>query len=98
MAGGIGYINISNLTCKDEQDLENFLASCDKLIIDLRAYPAEYDVLHKLLPTFFFSQAEKQQKFYCHRLTGQVVSSELRYRREKHLTQINSIKEKLFYW
>lgn len=56
---GIGYINISNLTCKDEQDLENFLASCDKLIIDLRSYPAEYDVLHKLLPTFFFSQARE---------------------------------------
>lgn len=59
VAGGIGYINISNLTCKDEQDLENFLASCDKLIIDLRTYPAEYDVLHKLLPTFFFSQARE---------------------------------------
>lgn len=59
VAGGIGYINISNLICKDEQDLENFLASCDKLIIDLRAYPAEYDVLHKLLPTFFFSQARE---------------------------------------
>lgn len=59
VAGGIGYINISNLTCKDEQDLENFLASCDKLIIDLRVYPAEYDVLHKLLPTFFFSQARE---------------------------------------
>lgn len=59
VAGGIGCINISNLTCKDEQDLENFLASCDKLIIDLRAYPAEYDVLHKLLPTFFFSQARE---------------------------------------
>lgn len=56
---GIGYINISNLTCKDEQDLENFLASCDKLIIDLRSYPAEYDVLHKLLPTFFFSQTRE---------------------------------------
>lgn len=37
VADGIGYINISNLTCKDEQDLENFLASCDKLIIDLRS-------------------------------------------------------------
>lgn len=59
VAGGIGYINISNLTCKDEQDLENFLASCDKLIIDLRSYPAEYDVLHKLLPTFFFSQVRE---------------------------------------
>lgn len=59
VAGGIGYINISNLTYKDEQDLENFLASCDKLIIDLRSYPAEYDVLHKLLPTFFFSQARE---------------------------------------
>lgn len=59
VAGGIGYINISNLTCKDEQDLENFLASCDKLIINLRAYPVEYDVLHKLLPTFFFSQARE---------------------------------------
>ena len=59
VADGIGYINISNLTCKDEQDLENFLASCEKLIIDLRSYPAEYDVLHKLLPTFFFSQARE---------------------------------------
>lgn len=59
VAGGIGYINICNLTCKDEQDLENFLASYDKLIIDLRSYPAEYDVLHKLLPTFFFSQARE---------------------------------------
>lgn len=59
VADGIGYINISNLTCKDEQDLENFLASCDKQIINLRSYPAEYDVLHKLLPTFFFSQARE---------------------------------------
>lgn len=59
VADGIGYINISNLTCKDEQDLENFLASCEKLIIDLRSYPAEYDVLHKLLPTFFFSQTRE---------------------------------------
>lgn len=59
VAGGVGYINISNLTCKDEQDLESFLASHDKLIIDLRSYPAEYDVLHKLLPTFFFSQARE---------------------------------------
>lgn len=59
VADGIGYININNLICKDEQDLENFLASCDKLIIDLRSYPAEYDVLHKLLPTFFFSQARE---------------------------------------
>lgn len=56
---GVGYINIGSLTCKDEQDLENFLASHDKLIIDLRAYPADYDVLHKLLPTFFFSQAKE---------------------------------------
>ena len=40
-------------------DLEKFLASYDKLIIDLRAYPAEYDVLHKLLPTFFFSQSRE---------------------------------------
>lgn len=56
VANGIGSINIGNLACKDEQDLEKFLASYDKLIIDLRAYPAEYDVLHKLLPTFFFSQ------------------------------------------
>ena len=59
VAGGVGYINISNLTCKDEQDLESFLASHDKLIIDLRSYPAEYDVLYKLLPTFFFSQARE---------------------------------------
>lgn len=59
VADGIGYINISNLTCKDEPELENFLASCDKLIIDLRSYPAEYDVLHKLLPTFFFSQVRE---------------------------------------
>lgn len=59
VADGIGYINIGSLTCKDEKDLENFLASHDKLIIDLRAYPAEYDVLHKLLPTFFFSQARE---------------------------------------
>lgn len=59
VANGIGSINIGNLTCKDEQDLEKFLASYDKLIIDLRAYPAEYDVLHKLLPTFFFSQSRE---------------------------------------
>lgn len=59
VAGGVGYINIGILSCKDEQKLENFLASHDKLIIDLRSYPAEYDVLHKLLPTFFFSQARE---------------------------------------
>ena len=59
VAGGVGYINIGSLSCKDEQKLENFLASHDKLIIDLRSYPAEYDVLHKLLPTFFFSQARE---------------------------------------
>lgn len=38
--------------------MENFLASHDKLIIDLRAYPAEYDVLHKLSLTFFFQARE----------------------------------------
>lgn len=59
VADGVGYINIGSLTCKDEKDLEIFLASHDKLIIDLRTYPAEYDVLHKLLPTFFFSQARE---------------------------------------
>lgn len=59
VSNGIARINIGSLTCKDEQKLENFLASNDKLIIDLRAYPAEYDVLHELLPTFFFSQARK---------------------------------------
>lgn len=59
VSNGIARINIGSLTCKDEQKLENFLASHDKLIIDLRSYPAEYDVLHKLLPTFFFSQARE---------------------------------------
>ena len=59
VSNGIARINIGSLTCKDEQKLENFLASNDKLIIDLRAYPAEYDVLHELLPPFFFSQARK---------------------------------------
>ena len=59
VVGGVGYIDIGSLTCYDEQKLENFLASHDKLIIDLRSYPAEYDVLHKLLPTFFFSQARE---------------------------------------
>lgn len=49
-------------------------------------------------PLSSFLSPEKQQKFYCHKLTGQVVLSELRYRREKHLNRINSIKEKLFYW
>lgn len=59
VADDVGYINIGSLTCKDEQDLERFLASYDKLIIDLRTYPAEYDVLYKLLPKFFFSQARE---------------------------------------
>lgn len=59
VANGIARINIGSITCKDEQNLENFLTSYDKLIIDLRAYPAEYDVIHKLLPTFFFSQARE---------------------------------------
>lgn len=57
VANGIARINIGSLTCKDEQNLKNFLASYDKLIIDLRAYPAEYDVIHKLFPTYFFSKA-----------------------------------------
>lgn len=56
VADGVGYINIGSLTCKDEKEMGDFLASYDKLIIDLRAYPAEYNVLYKLLPTFFFSQ------------------------------------------
>lgn len=59
VANGIARINIGSLTCKDEQNLENFLASYDKLIIDLRAYPAEYDVIHKLFPTYFFSKARE---------------------------------------
>ena len=59
VADGVGYINIGSLTCKDEKDLENFLASYDKLIIDLRVYPAEYDVLHEILPIFFFSQTRE---------------------------------------
>lgn len=59
VAKGIACINICSLTCEDEQELESFLASYDKLIIDLRAYPAEYDVIHKLLPTFFFPQARE---------------------------------------
>lgn len=59
VADGVGYIDIGSLTCNDEKDLGNFLASYDKLIIDLRSYPAEYDVLHQLLPTFFFSQARE---------------------------------------
>lgn len=59
VANGIARINIGSLTYKDEQNLENFLASYDKLIIDLRAYPAEYDVIHKLFPTYFFSKARE---------------------------------------
>lgn len=59
VANGIARINIGSLTCKDEQNLANFLASYDKLIIDLRAYPAEYDVIHKLFPTYFFSKARE---------------------------------------
>lgn len=59
VANGIARINIGSLTCKDEQNLKNFLASYDKLIIDLRAYPAEYDVIHKLFPTYFFSKARE---------------------------------------
>ncbi|MEJ8769660.1 S41 family peptidase [Prevotella sp. HCN-7019] len=59
VANDIARLNIGSITCKDEQNLENFLTSYDKLIIDLRAYPAEYDVIHKLLPTFFFSQVRE---------------------------------------
>lgn len=62
VANGIACINIGCLTCKDERELEKFLAAYDRLIIDLRAYPAEYDVIHKLLPTFFFSQAREAAK------------------------------------
>ena len=57
LPNGIAYIRMDNLTSNDDQDLGEFLQDHDKLIIDLRAYPAEYEVLHQLLPEYFFSES-----------------------------------------
>lgn len=59
VADGIGLIRIGSLRCDDDRALGEFLNACDDLIIDLRAYPAEYDVIHKLLPKYFFSEARE---------------------------------------
>lgn len=59
VADSIACIRINGLTCADELDLGEFLNSYNKLIIDLRAYPAEYNVINELLPKYFFSQSRK---------------------------------------
>lgn len=59
VADGIACIRIGTLTCADEPEFERFLQRYDKLIIDLRAYPAQYDVIHKLLPEYLFSEARE---------------------------------------
>ncbi len=59
VADGIACIRIGSLTCADEKELEGLLQQYDKLIIDLRAYPAEYDVIHRLLPKYLFSEARE---------------------------------------
>ena len=59
VADGIACIRIGSLTCADENELANILQQHDKLIIDLRAYPAEYDVIHRLLPKYLFSEARE---------------------------------------
>lgn len=59
VADGIACIRIGTLTCADEPEFERFLQKYDKLIIDLRAYPAQYDVIHKLLPEYLFSEARE---------------------------------------
>lgn len=59
VADGIACIRIGSLTCDDEPELEELLKRYDKLIIDLRAYPAEYDVIHKLLPEYLFPEARE---------------------------------------
>lgn len=56
---GIGLIRTGSLTCDDDRELGEFLKSCDNLIIDLRSYPAEYDVIHKLLPKYLFPESRE---------------------------------------
>lgn len=56
VANGVACIRMGGLTCADEHELGNFLNAYDRLIIDLRAYPAEYEVIYKLLPDYFFSE------------------------------------------
>ena len=56
VADGIVYIPISALTRADEREMEEVLYQYNRLIIDLRGYPAEFDVIHKLLPDYFFSE------------------------------------------
>lgn len=57
VAEGIACVRIGGLTCADREKLEEVLESCDKLILDMRAYPAEYDVIYKLLPDYFFARS-----------------------------------------
>lgn len=59
VADGIGCIRITGLTCKDDIELRDFLSEYTNLIIDLRGYPAEYDVIHRLLPEYFFAESRK---------------------------------------
>ena len=57
VADGVGCIQISSLTCDDEDEMEKFLSKYGKVIIDLRGYPAEYAVIHRLLPKYFFAES-----------------------------------------
>ena len=59
VADGVACIRIGTLTCADESRLEDFLQEHDKLIIDMRAYPADYNVIHDMLPKYLFSEARE---------------------------------------
>lgn len=65
VADGVACIRIGTLTCADESRLEDFLQEHDKLIIDMRAYPADYNVIHYMLPKYLFSEAREQLPYCC---------------------------------
>lgn len=55
VADGVALVRINSLTCDDEKELEELLQKHNRLIIDLRGYPAQFEVIHELLPEYFFS-------------------------------------------
>lgn len=55
----VAYINIGKLKNDEGEKMFKFIKKYKYLIIDLRHYPAEYNVIHSLLPQYFFN--EKRQ-------------------------------------
>lgn len=56
VANDVAYINLGSLTCDDKASMLDTIRLCNKLIVDLRTYPSEYNLLLKLLPDCFFSE------------------------------------------